>query len=653
MRQLLRIWAALAILVSAACTAEAGTTPAAKAPAGNAPAAVTPTGGAALYLDASQPVAVRVEDLLGRMTMAEKIGQMTQVDWGSLKPADVTGYGIGSVLSGGDYGGDDSPQAWRLQVDAFVVAALSTRLGIPLIFGLDAVHGDSHLYGAAVFPHNVGLGATRDAALVQLIGQATAQETAAIDVRWDFAPCVTVPQDTRWGRTYEGYSENTALVAELAAAYVRGLQGPNLSDPASVLATPKHFLGDGGTAFRSAKPPYILDQGDARMDEARLRALFLPPYQAALGAGAQSVMASYSSWNGVKMHANQHLLTQVLKGELGFKGFIVSDWQAIDQISSDYHFDVVTSINAGIDMVMVPEQYQRFISTLVDAVQKGEVPQTRIDDAVRRILTVKFEMGLFEQPLADPALLKQVGSDDHRALARQAVRESLVLLKNDAHALPLAKDTPLIFVAGRAADDIGAQSGGWTISWQGLDGPTTKGTTILQGIRQAVKPPTQVEFDPGGQFSGVLDSLGQPVQADVGIAVVGENPYAEGFGDSADPRLSARDVSVISNLRSRAKRVVVVLLSGRPLEITGQLKTMDALVAAWLPGTEGNGVSDVLFGDAEFAGKLPYTWQRWNRQLPFDFGKLPATGCDAPLFSYGYGLTTKDTSPQILDCPTP
>jgi len=632
---------AAAPTAQAATSAESATGPAAP----NSPA---------IYRDASQPVAARVQDLLSRMTLAEKIGQMTQVEKGSLGPADVTMYGIGSVLSGGDGVGGNTPQEWRSLVDPLLQAALGTRLGIPLIFGLDAVHGNAHVYGAVVFPHNIGLGATRDGALVQSIGQATALETAAIDVRWNFAPCVTVPQDTRWGRTYEGYSENTALVAQLAAAYVKGLQGGSLSDPTSVLATPKHFIGDGGTTYGSSKQPsYLLDQGDTRMDEARLRALFLPPYQAALDAGAQSVMASFSSWNGVKIHANQHLLTQVLKDELGFKGFIVSDWQAIDQISGDYHYDVVTAINAGIDMVMVPQQYRAFINTLTDAVKNGDVPQARIDDAVRRILTVKFELGLFEHPTTDPALLKQIGSSDHRALARQAVRESLVLLKNDAHTLPLAKDVPLIFVAGQAADDIGAQSGGWTISWQGANGKTTQGTTLLDGIRQAVKPGTHVEFDRYGLFGQVQDAQGQPAVADVGIAVVGEDPYAEGVGDAMDPRLSARDVTVLSNLRGRAKKVVVVLLSGRPLEITSLLGDMDALVAAWLPGTEGNGVSDVLFGDAEFTGKLPYTWQRWNTQLPFDFANLPAQGCDAPLFPYGYGLTTGDVSPALPDCPHP
>jgi beta-glucosidase len=587
-----------------------------------------------------------VEDLLARMTLDEKIGQMTQVEKGRIKPDDITLYGIGSVLSGG--GGSPSvnnAQAWAMMTDGFQKSALQTRLGIPLIYGVDAVHGHGNLWGATIFPHNIGLGATRDPDLVQRIGRATAEEMAATGIWWNFAPVVAVVRDTRWGRTYEAYSENTNLVAELGAAAVLGLQTldgkTRFGSPLTVLATPKHYLGDGGTTWGSSHTNnYKLDQGDTRMDEATLRSLFLPPYKAAVDAGALSIMPSFSSWNGLKMHANPFLLTDVLKGELGFTGFLISDWQAVDQIPGSYNQAVATSINAGLDMVMVPYDYKTFIAALRQAVQSGAVPQARIDDAVRRILRVKFELGLFERPLSDPATLDLVGSEAHRRLGREAVRKSLVLLKNENTALPLAKDTPLIFVAGRGADNIGLQCGGWTITWQGKAGDILPGTTILAGIRQTVSASSVVKYDPQGLFDGETDSQGKPAVADVGILVLAETPYAEGYGDKLAPQLSPDDIILIEQMRQRSQTLVVVLLSGRPLEITAQLPLMDAFVAAWLPGSEGNGVTDVLFGDFPFTGKLPYTWQRSNSQLPFDFDHLPTTGDAAPLFPFGYGLVT-------------
>jgi beta-glucosidase len=651
-----------AFLLLAACGAPAtpapstaaalplATTPAPAATAGLPPAAApTATQGPALYLDASQPVAARVDDLLARMTLAEKIGQMTQVERASLAPADVTTYFIGGLLSGG--GSAPAPNtapAWAAMVDGFQQAALQTRLRIPVLYGVDAVHGHNNLQGATIFPHNIGLGATGDADLVRRIGRATAEEVAATGIRWDFAPVVAVPQDIRWGRTYEGYSEDTALVTALSAAYVQGLQGPALNSPLAVLATPKHFIGDGGTAWGSATTPgYLLDQGDVKVDETDLRRLFLPPYQAALSAGAQSIMVSFSSWRGTKMHANPALLTGVLKGELGFSGFLVSDWAAINQLPGDYHAQVVASLNAGLDMIMVPNDYKTFIATLTQAVQQGEVSPARIDDAVRRILRVKFELGLFEHPLSDPANLALVGTAAHRQLARQAVRESLVLLKNDQHTLPLAKTTPLILVAGAGADDIGLQSGGWTISWQGQAGNVTPGTTLLQGIRQAVSPRTRVVYDAFGTFDALTTT------ADVGIAVLAETPYAEGVGDLTSLALPSSDLKLAEAVRAHSRKLVVVLLSGRPRLVTSALPGWDALVAAWLPGTEGEGVADGLFGDAPFTGKLAYTWPRTDQQLPFDFAQLAAQGCAAPLFPRGYGLSATDPSPAQLSCPAP
>ena len=595
--------------------------------------AVTPTRPAAtpaptwtvdlpIYKNPSASPEARAADLLARMTLAEKIGQMTQVEKNSIQPADVTAKFIGSVLSGG--GGSPQPNtaaAWLQMTNDFQAAALRTRLGIPLLYGVDAVHGHNNLAGATIFPHQVGLGATRDADLVRRIGRATAEEVAATGVHWNFAPVVAVPQDIRWGRAYEAYGEDPALVSQFAIAYLAGLQ----EGTPMVLGTPKHYLADGGTAFGSATAvnmgvKYLLDQGEARLDEATLRRVHLAPYKAAVDAGAFSIMASFSSWNGVKVHAQKYLLTDILKGELGFQGFIVSDWQAVDQIPGGYDNAVSIAINAGIDMVMVPYDYNRFIATLTRAVELEIVPLARIDDAVRRILTVKLKLGLFERPLTDNRGLTTVGAAEHRALAREAVRKSLVLLKNEKRALPLAKNAGTIFVAGQAADDIGIQCGGWTIEWQGKAGAITPGTTILAGISAAAAPATRIEFSADGKLGG---------QADVGIAVVGEQPYAEGVGDRASLALSAADVAVIQRLRERSKVLVVVLLSGRPLIVTEQLAAADAFVAAWLPGTEGAGVADTLFGDTPFIGKLPYTWPRANAQLPRD---------PSPLFPAGFGL---------------
>jgi beta-glucosidase len=524
-------------------------------------------------------------------------------------------------------------------------------LGIPLLYGVDATHGHAHILGATIFPQEAGLGATRDLALVEKIGRATAEEMAATSIRWNFAPYLAVPQDIRWGRTYENFSEDTGLVTAMGEASLNGLQSVggklDLSNPLAVLGTPKAFLGDGGTTWGTTgsniwNHGFGLDQGDTRMDEATLRALFLPPYKAAVDAGALSIMVSFSSWNGTKMHAQKYLLTDLLKGELGFKGLLVSDFQGMDQVSYYYNDAMVASINAGLDMNMGMYDPNRFINTVRQAVQNGDIPMSRIDDAVRRILYVKFKMGLFEHPMSDPSLLKLVGSPEHRALAREAVQKSLVLLKNESQVLPLAKDIPTIFIAGEGAYDIGMMCGGWTISWQGAMGNMIPGTTILQAIQNTVSPGTVVKYDRDGNFEGT---------ADVGIAVVGEQPYAEGVGDSFNLDLSSSDVALIQSVKEHSKKTVVILVAGRPLVVTGQLGLMDALVAAWLPGTEGQGIADVLFGDAPFTGKLPYTWPRWSAQLPFDFKNLPKEGCDAPLFPFGYGLSASDPSPVITDCP--
>jgi beta-glucosidase len=580
------------------------------------------------YRQAKLPIGDRVADLLERMTLEEKVGQMTLVEKGSIIDEDIAQRYIGGLLSGGGgYPETNSPEDWAAMVNGYQEYALQSRLGIPLVYGVDAVHGHNNVYGAVIFPHNVGLGASGDPELIERIGRVTAAEMIATGIYWNYAPCIAVPQDIRWGRTYEGYGEDPDSVATLGTAYLRGLQGDDLASPSTVLGTPKHYVGDGGTSWgSSATPGYEIDQGVTDVDEATLRAIHLPPYIAALEAGAKSIMISYSSWGGMKMHAQKYLVAGVLKRELGFDGFVVSDWAGIDQITDDYYEAVVTAINAGIDMNMVPYEYGRFIDTLTKAVENGDVPLERVDDAVRRILTIKCEMGLFDHPFSDPSLLEEVGSDEHRALAREAVSKSLVLLKNDGDILPLPKDTPRIAVAGLGADDIGMQCGGWTIEWQGKTGDITPGTTILQAIQNTVSMDTVVEYDRHGHFE---------VAAEVCIAVVGEEPYAEGQGDSDDLSLSVADKRMLKRLPDKCDKLVVLLISGRPLVVTDHLSDWDALVAAWLPGTEGQGVADALFGDVPFSGKLPYTWPLSADQLPSS--ALEESG-EEPLFPFGHGL---------------
>ncbi|XRQ12179.1 glycoside hydrolase family 3 protein [Actinomadura welshii] len=575
------------------------------------------------YLDPSRPVADRVDDLLSRMTLDEKIGQMTQAERGSVTGADITNYSLGSVLSGG--GSAPAPNTatgWADMYDRFQNAALATRLGIPLVYGVDAVHGHNNVHGATIFPHNIGLGAARDPELVQQIGRATAEEVSGTGIDWNFAPCLCVARNDRWGRTYESFGEVPGLPASMATL-ITGLQGSSLDAPGSVMATAKHYVGDGGTAGGD-------DQGDTRLSEAELREIHLPPFQEAVRRGVGSVMISFSSWNGEKVHGHRYLITTVLKEELGFRGLVVSDWNGIDQIDGRPGFtaaEVRSAINAGIDMVMVPTEWRRFIAVLRAEVEAGRVPMSRIDDANRRILTKKVELGLFEAPLTDRGYTPTVGSADHRALARRAVRESQVLLKNSGDVLPLAKNDNRIFVAGKSADDIGNQSGGWTISWQGDSGPTTPGTTVLDGIRAAAGAGSTVTYDSGG--SGINGSY------DVAVAVIGETPYAEGEGDRPGSLgLDRTDLATLNTLKASGVPIVVVLVSGRPLDIAAQLPDWDALVAAWLPGTEGDGVSDVLFGDHAPTGELPMTWMRSADQQPINEGDG-----QTPLFPLGYGLT--------------
>jgi beta-glucosidase len=558
------------------------------------------------------------------MTLDEKIGQMMQVDMLALKDkADVKKYYLGSVLSGGGSDpADNLPQTWLKAVMQFREQALQTRLKIPLIYGVDAVHGHNNIVGAVIFPHHVGLGATHDAALVEKAERVTADEVAGTGIRWAFAPCIAVSRDIRWGRSYESFGQSPELVSEMGAAAVRGFQGDALNKN-SVLACAKHFAADGGT--ENGK-----DQGNAVCDEATFRKTYLAPYEAAIKAGAGSIMVSYSSWNGQKMHGNKHLLTDVLKNEMGFQGFLVSDWAAIDQLSPDYKSDIETSINAGLDMVMVPfgpgekNNYREFFTDLKDLVTVGKISQTRIDDAVRRILRVKYQMGLFDEAAPDPALTAAIGSPEHREVARQCVRESLVLLKNSNHLLPLKKNLKHITVIGKAADDIGRQCGGWTIDWQGKPGDvTTGGTTLLAAIKKTVGPETEVNYSPDG------NDLKNP---DIIIAAIGEEPYAEFKGDRKDLSLSAADTALIAKAKGAKVPVVTLLYSGRPLILGKALNDSDVFIAAWLPGTEGDGMTDVLFGSYAPTGRLPRVWPANNEQLAVDHieGK--------PQFAMGFGL---------------
>jgi beta-glucosidase len=545
----------------------------------------------------------KAKELLARMTLDEKIGQMTQPDQMYLKdPSDIETYFLGSVLSGGDSDpkAGNSREAWTNLATSIQAHAYKTRLKIPLLYGIDAVHGHNNVLGAVIFPQNIGLGATRDAALVEQIGKITAEEVRATGIQWVFAPCVTVPQDIRWGRTYEGFSEDPKLVSELGAAAVRGLQGKGLSDPHGVLACAKHYVGDGGTTFGTGGPGgKFLDQGDTRLDEALLRHIHMQGYISTVRAGVGTIMPSYNSWNGVKVSGSKHLLTEILKEEIGFEGFLISDYNAVDQINKNYKTAIGISINAGMDMVMVPDHYREFIQNLKELAQDGTVPIARIDDAVTRILRVKFAMGLMDR-MSDqkPALNYSFGTPEHRAVARQAVRESLVLLKNENRILPLKKSAR-INVAGKSADDMGNQCGGWTITWQGRSSDTLPGgTTILGALHRA---------------GATITTEG----ANVGIVVIGETPYAEGRGDRADLTLAAEDIAAVKKMKSTGVPVVVIVISGRPLILDPILDQADAIVAAWLPGTEGEGITDVLLGAYKPTGKLSFTWPT---QFKYGFG---------------------------------
>lgn len=558
-------------------------------------------------------------DCLSKLTLAEKAGQMTQAahNYVMRNKSDISAYAIGSLLSGGGGGpggaAGGTAAEWADMYDDYQRQALTNRLGIPLLYGVDAVHGHGNVRGATIFPHNIGLGASRDADLVRRAQQVTRTEVLGTGIDWTFAPAVSVPRDDRWGRTYEGFGETPAIVGPLGAASVQGFQGAAIS-PDSVVATAKHYVADGGTAWGTGSSGYQIDQGDARISEAELRAIHLPPYRDAIAAGVGSIMVSYSSWNGLKMHQHSYLINDVLKGELGYQGLVLSDWAGVKQLpGASYAEQVRKAINAGIDMIMVPDDYKTNISSIVDEVNAGRISMARIDDAVGRILDLKFALDLFDRPFTDRSHTSLVGSQAHRDVAREAVRKSLVLLKNDS-ALPLSRTGgQKIVVGGKTADNLGHQLGGWSITWQGGSGDTTTGTTFWEAIQKATAG-TNV------QLQHVGTRTKRPFSGDVGIWVGGETPYAEGQGDSSTLALGGDDLAHLTDICARTTVCVAILVSGRPLVINEALGTADAFVAAWLPGTEGDGITDVLFGDHDFSGTLPVTWPASVAQEPINDG---------------------------------
>jgi beta-glucosidase len=594
------------------------------------------------YLDADLSTEARVDDLLERMSLAEKVGQMAQAERLGLRSVDqISSLGLGSLLSGGgSVPSQNTPEGWADMIDGYQRQALSTSLQVPLLYGADAVHGHNNVVDATIFPHNIGLGATRDPGLVQQISEATASETKATGVNWAFAPCLCVTRDDRWGRAYESFGEDPALVKMFAAPTTIGLQGADAGDmsgTSEVLATAKHWAGDGGTAYDPAKLAaggYPIDQGLTTMPSLEaFVATHVDPYLPAIEAGVGSMMPSYSGVDvgagDVRMHENTLLNTELLKGELGFDGFLISDWEGIDKLpGGTYAQKAVRSVNSGLDMAMAPYNYADFITSIETAVGTGAVAQSRVDDAVRRILTQKFALGLFENAITDRANAADVGSAEHRSVAREAVAESQVLLKND-DVLPLSKDAS-IYLAGSNTDDLGNQMGGWTISWQGRSGATTAGTTIAQGLQQ-VAPAANVTVSP--------DASAPLAGHDVGVVVVGETPYAEGVGDVGNNghslSLTDRDRTAIDTVCA-AMECVVLVVAGRTQLVTDKLDAIDGLVASFLPGSEGAGVADVLFGDEPFSGRLPLSWPATAEQVPINVGDAAYE----PLFPFGWSERT-------------
>ncbi|HVY83755.1 MAG TPA: exo 1,3/1,4-beta-D-glucan glucohydrolase [Caulobacterales bacterium] len=643
-----------ATLVALSACSSTQTAQTAPAPAATAPAVaeadrihpdIWPQGHSAVQRDPA--IEARVQQILAQMTVEDKVGQIIQADVNSVTPDEVRQYHLGSVLNGGNSGpgGNDRAPApvWLQYADQFYDASMQSypgRIAIPVIWGSDSVHGNANIIGATIFPHNIGLGATHDPDLLRRIGEITAIETRVTGQDWTFAPTIAVVRDDRWGRTYEGYSEDPRIVAQYASAIVEGIQGrPGAADflrGPHVIATAKHFLGDGGTTNGR-------DQGDNQYSEEQLRDIFAPGYPAAIGAGVQTVMASYNSWHGVKSHGNKGLLSDVLIGRFGLEGFVVGDWNGHSQVPGCAATNCAAAFNAGLDMFMAPDSWRDLYTNTLASVRSGEISMDRLNEAVSRILRVKLRAGVFEagRPSQRPygGQFDQLGSPDHRAVARQAVRESLVLLKNEDHILPLAARSNVL-VAGSGADDMGKQTGGWTISWQGSDNSRADfphAQTIWEGIRERVQAA-------GGHVTLSADGAYRGRKPDVAIVVFGEDPYAEFQGDRDNVGYQLdepSDLELLQRLHAAGIPVISVFLSGRPLYVTPHINASNAFIAAWLPGSEGGGVADLLFRaprgqtQYDFRGQLSYSWPRSPDQTPLNVGDANYN----PLFAYGYGMS--------------
>jgi beta-glucosidase len=602
-------------------------------------------------------ISQKVEALLSRMNLDQKIGQMTLTERMSVTPEDVKNYHLGGVLScGGSYPENNRPTDWVAMNDAYWAASMTEdeqHLAIPTLYGVDAIHGNSNIRGATIFPHNIGLGAMHDPDLIRKIAGITAREVLAVGIEWTFAPNLAVARDIRWGRTYESYSEEPEIVSAYASEIVKGIQSDLGTD--GVVACAKHWVGDGGTT-------HGINQGETTLDEDELQRIHIAPYRTAVDSGALSIMASFNSWNGDKCHGHKHLITDILKNEMQFHGFVISDWDGIDYLSEDYHNAVALAVNAGIDMFMVSENWLEFIGHLKQHVGRGSISMKRIDDATRRILRVKFAYGLFDKARPSDRFWsnhESFGSQEHREVARQAVRKSLVLLKNDGSLLPLEKNAR-IFVAGKNAHNRGHQCGGFSLKWQGISGneQLEGGTSVWEGISQAA---------PDAVLSAHADSAdADPDLHDIAIVVIGEKPYAEGLGDvrSGDhviveagsqikgsmnvlesygntlelASLHPEDLQTIKTITARGIPAVVVLISGRPLVVNQELHASTAFVAAWLPGSEGQGIADVLFGDFDFHGRLSFSWPKNSHDISIENNSDRTL-----LFPRGYGMTYWNT----------
>ena len=552
-----------------------------------------------------------IEALIEEMDLDEKIGQMTQSIWhNNVSPTVIRRKTIGSIIHTEGPTPGPSVMDWANKFDEFQAQALKTRLGIPLLIAVDAVHGQNTFEGAVIFPHNIGMAATRNMSLIKWAAEITAKETAATGFNWTFSPCIAIPQDERWGRVYEGFAEDSDLTTAAAIASIQGHQGASLADRNTIAATAKHFIGDGATDGG-------VEGGNATMSDEVMRDIYLPPYVAAVKEDVASIMVGFNSYNGINMHQHTELVTGVLKEELGFEGVVVSDWNGGLRFGEPH-----TVINAGVDIAMQPGNHKEFMASLKSSVRDRTVSISRVDDAVRRILRLKFKLGLFADPFAKTEFAASVGSTEHRAVARQAVRESLVLLKSENGVLPLSRSDK-IAVVGRHGNNSGLQSGGWTIHWQGQTRNYAGATTIYDAMK-TVSP--DVEYTESGCYAKMA--------ADKVVVVVGEAPYAEMMGDSDDLNLSDEHRGLVKRCKDLGKQVIVILISGRALTIKEELSKSDAFIAAWLPGSEGAGVADFLFAIDGFkpTGKLPYSWPAELTDLPL------AQYAEHASFSYGYGL---------------